>query len=73
VILLPETYLEDAEKVAERLRKKLETLDAHDLHITSSFGVTELKHKDTAESLMHRGDSLLYRSKEDGRNRVTVG
>lgn len=73
VILLPETYLEDAEKVAERLRKTLENLDIHGLKITSSFGVTELKPKDTAESLMHRGDGLLYRSKEKGRNRVSVG
>ncbi|KUJ75226.1 hypothetical protein AVO42_07720 [Thiomicrospira sp. XS5] len=73
VILLTETYLEDAEKVAERLRKTLENLDIQGLKVTSSFGVTELKPKDTAESLMHRGDGLLYRSKEKGRNRVTVG
>ncbi|RUM93216.1 MAG: hypothetical protein DSZ27_00710 [Thiomicrospira sp.] len=72
VILLPNTNLQDAEKVAERLRHKLETMTDFDMQITSSFGVSDLRPDDTAESLMQRGDEMLYHSKEHGRNRVTA-
>lgn len=72
VILLPNTNLENAEKVAERLRHKLETMTDFDIQITSSFGVSDLRSGDTAESLMQRGDEMLYLSKEQGRNRVTA-
>uniref|UniRef100_Q31GI5 diguanylate cyclase n=1 Tax=Hydrogenovibrio crunogenus (strain DSM 25203 / XCL-2) TaxID=317025 RepID=Q31GI5_HYDCU len=72
VILLPNTDLQDAEKVAERLRQKLEAMTDFDITITSSFGVSDLRPDDTAESFMQRGDEMLYRSKEQGRNRVTA-
>ncbi|MDG4813442.1 diguanylate cyclase [Hydrogenovibrio sp. 3SP14C1] len=72
VVLLPNTDLHNAEKVAERLRHKLETMTDFDIQITSSFGVSDLRPDDTAESLMQRGDEMLYISKEQGRNRVTA-
>lgn len=72
VILLPNTDLKSAEKVAERLRHKLENMTEFDIQITSSFGVSDLRPDDTADSLMQRGDEMLYLSKQQGRNRVTA-
>jgi diguanylate cyclase (GGDEF)-like protein len=43
------------------------------LNVTISIGATLAKAEDTTESLLKRADELLYQSKSDGRNRVTVG
>ncbi|MDG6773072.1 diguanylate cyclase [Thiomicrorhabdus sp. ZW0627] len=72
VILLPDTTIEQAEGVAERLRKKLENLSDFEFKITSSFGVSDLQPHDTADSFMHRVDELLYIAKERGRNCVAA-
>ncbi|MEO5351018.1 MAG: sensor domain-containing diguanylate cyclase [Magnetococcus sp. YQC-3] len=42
------------------------------LRVTISMGATMVTHDDTVESLLERADQLLYRSKSDGRNRVTT-
>jgi diguanylate cyclase (GGDEF)-like protein/PAS domain S-box-containing protein len=44
-----------------------------ELNVTISIGATLLKEDDTVETIIKRADILLYKSKEDGRNRVTVG
>ena len=44
-----------------------------ELRVTISAGATVVQAGDTVESLMKRADSLLYRSKQAGRNRLTVG
>ena len=41
--------------------------------VTASFGVTQLKREDTAESLIERADGYLYEAKSSGRNRVVAG
>ena len=38
--------------------------------VTASFGVTELRPDDTAETLLQRVDGALYRAKQSGRNQV---
>lgn len=74
-ILLPETSLEQAAAVAERLRlavakHPLETF-AGNLHFTVSIGVSQLESGDlTVESLLVRADNALYAAKHAGRNRV---
>jgi diguanylate cyclase (GGDEF)-like protein len=40
--------------------------------VTCSFGITEYIEGDTAETLIARSDSALYRAKKKGRNRVEV-
>jgi diguanylate cyclase (GGDEF)-like protein len=42
------------------------------LTVTISIGATLVRSDDTVESLIKRADSLLYRSKRDGRNRLTI-
>lgn len=43
------------------------------LNVTISIGATLAQVNDTQESLLKRADQLLYQSKTDGRNRVTIG
>ena len=70
VILNPETKLNDAVKLAERLRKKIENIDfAKVKDVSCSFGVTELKAEDDIDSLLKRLDDALYKAKEE-RNEV---
>lgn len=74
-ILLPETVLETARAVAERLRENIEatTVDGQSFHFTVSFGVAQVKgSEETAEEVIRRADEALYRAKQKGRNRVEV-
>jgi diguanylate cyclase (GGDEF)-like protein len=41
--------------------------------ITISIGATLVRANDTLESLVHRADKLMYQSKAEGKNRVTLG
>jgi len=43
------------------------------LHVTISIGATLVNVTDSIDSLIKRADILLYKSKEEGRNRLTVG
>ena len=77
-ILLPQTSLEEAKVVAERLRSAVEketvTIDAvsKPLQVTISVGLAELDIKDLAEDLYMKADSALYQAKETGKNKVVV-
>jgi diguanylate cyclase (GGDEF)-like protein/PAS domain S-box-containing protein len=61
--------------IAERLRALVEsswvTLPDCSLHVTISLGVTLARLPDTPETLIHRADGLMYRSKVAGANRLT--
>lgn len=78
LVLLPETDLEGARALAERLREAVEaqeirTPNGQILRMTASFGVTAIHPGDSGhEAVLRRADRALYRSKEDGRNRVSV-
>jgi diguanylate cyclase (GGDEF)-like protein len=76
VIILPETALESAVEIAERIRRTLEErtfeYDGAAIRLTASFGVCcATSAVEQPESLILRSDELLYRSKRDGRNRVS--
>lgn len=43
------------------------------LGVSISLGATVAHRDDTAESLIKRADTLLYQSKKEGRNRLTLG
>jgi diguanylate cyclase (GGDEF)-like protein len=71
IILLPNTKLEDAVKLAEELRQKLMQLKVgNDDSVTASFGVVEYQEGDTPDSIVKRADAMMYRAKNDGRNCV---
>lgn len=68
--LLPETSLEEAVHVAERIRE-LFAVANDEPHCTVSIGITtNHKDTDTVDTLLARADAALYRAKAKGRNRV---
>lgn len=71
LILIESTTLENAARMAEKLRKVIMEYDFPEVKtVTCSFGVTAYNHDETAETFISRADSALYRAKEGGRNRV---
>jgi diguanylate cyclase (GGDEF)-like protein len=77
VIVLPDTRVDVAADIAEHLRRTLEetTFDyeGYSIRLTASFGVSSATSPiEQAELLLARADELLYRSKREGRNRVTA-
>ncbi len=74
IVLLSATKLEAAGRMAEHIRSRLAegTCPATGEVLTASFGVATMCPEDTVESLLARADSALYRSKDQGRNRVTL-
>lgn len=80
LVLLPETGLDDARAVAERLREALATRvvqhGGHALRVTASLGVASHPARSAptpAEELLRRADDALYAAKAAGRDRVAVG
>lgn len=73
VLLLPDTSLEAAMMVAEKLRRTIDTCNFHfhdnRVPVTVSCGLAEFEEGDTAESVFERADEALYVAKRDGRNR----
>lgn len=67
----------DLENLGNRLRLLVEASylahDSEKLHVTISIGATLVKEGDTIATLINRADSLLYQSKNSGRNRLTKG
>src|SRR5271154_1233486 len=79
VVVMPDTDIEFAYSVAERLRKSVETTPfdisraPHHLNVTISIGIAGSRAPgDSAAALLHRADQALYRAKNDGRNRVVA-
>ena len=77
-IILTRTTAEQACVVAERIRENIEmtiiTDDEHTFKVTSSFGVAGLIPTEHAspDALIALSDAALYKSKRNGRNRVTM-
>ena len=71
MVLLPETGLAAAGKVAEKLRRAIAD---HRFEgpggVTASFGVAQMVPGEDSRSLAQRVDEALYRAKALGRNRV---
>lgn len=76
-LLLPETDLEEARVLAERLRSVIAATpfrhDRLELVVSASFGVAE-RHPDDPhiDNLLQRADKALYEAKRGGRNQVRL-
>jgi diguanylate cyclase len=75
-LLLPNTDVDAAEKVAERLRRTVledATLQALEgKPRTLSMGLSQLRPGDDGEALKKVADQALYQAKSEGRNKVAV-
>lgn len=74
VILLPDTDIDQYEKVADRMRKNFAEADIlpDGKAVTASFGVTTSYEGETLESFYRRMDSALYTAKGAGKNQVIL-
>ena len=77
LVILPETALEDAAGIAERLRRDIENLKITAaketaLQITASIGAAALLGHETIDQLIARADEAMYNAKSTGRNRVCL-
>ena len=76
VILLPETNIDQARLAGERLHKVITEnpviTSRGEILLRLSMGVASLINSDDMEKLLIKTDQALYKSKETGRNRVTV-
>jgi two-component system cell cycle response regulator len=74
VIVFPETNVEEAGAVAERLRAAVAAnpiqVGEHALDVTVSIGVAAYSPGHNVERMVERADAALYTAKQDGRNRV---
>jgi diguanylate cyclase (GGDEF)-like protein len=76
-LLLPETNLEQARTVAERIQKTWEqtpsNMDGEMIYSTVSIGGTEASHDDKSfEDVLRRADRLLYKVKGSGKNQAAL-
>ncbi|WP_053057826.1 GGDEF domain-containing protein [Rubrobacter aplysinae] len=70
-VLVPDTGLEPAYLLADRLRITIEEHEsATGWWISASFGVSSYRHNDSGTTLSKRADLALYRAKELGKNRT---
>jgi diguanylate cyclase (GGDEF)-like protein len=76
-LVLPETGLEAAQQLAQRIRAHIRSLmpesDGVRIPITVSLGVAEARPDDlSVQALLKRADRALYQAKEYGRDRVVA-
>lgn len=73
LVVLPDTPLDDALRVAERIRRRIAALAIETeqalLQVTVSIGVAQLRADEDIEAMLARADAALYRAKAEGRDR----
>lgn len=73
LVLATNANIEGAQHIAEDLRREIETSTLiENKTITASFGVAELMKNETVNAWIERADKVLYKAKENGRNRVCL-
>jgi diguanylate cyclase (GGDEF)-like protein len=77
LVLLPETPLHGARRVAETLRREIAERptpwSGEGLTVTASFGLAQtMPGEVNVQALIARADQALYRAKDDGRNCVRI-
>ncbi|MBE0480245.1 MAG: diguanylate cyclase [Dehalococcoidia bacterium] len=73
-VVLPESSVDDAFNVAERIRRRIESeMYSRGIALSCSIGVAAWPiHGATREKVLQAADMALYQSKDLGRNRITI-
>ncbi len=76
-VILPETTAEEAVIVAQRIKKAVSSRkffpeNGEPTTITVSIGVTQYRPEEKLSTFVKRADQAMFRSKEKGRNRISV-
>lgn len=73
LIVLPDTTLQQAEIIAERLRHAVAAIEVNDskqpFSVTCSLGIAQSRHDELLNITLGRADDALYKAKANGRNR----
>ena len=78
VVIMPEAEQRFAASIAERVRELVEVEPfsieggAKEIRVTVSIGLAEANGDRSPDAFFRRADKALYRSKHEGRNRVTL-
>ena len=78
IVVMPDTGIDLAARVGERIRAAIHAEPiliengAREVTITVSIGIAERRLDREPEVILKRADKALYRSKHDGRNRVSA-
>lgn len=72
LILVPQTNIEGARNVAEKIRLAIQNHDDGKIprQITASFGLAKLAPEDTRDTILEKADEALYKAKAQGKNIV---
>jgi diguanylate cyclase (GGDEF)-like protein len=71
-IILPNTNIDSARSVTQRIVAAVADIDEFERQITISVGVAESNPGEQAQSLITRADQALYRAKSEGKNQVCL-
>ncbi|MGB6328328.1 MAG: GGDEF domain-containing protein [Halarcobacter sp.] len=72
MVICPNTNLENAIKLTQRFKKCVEdNIFEKKIRITASFGVIELNKNEEFSKQIIKVDKLLYKSKKEGKNRIS--
>jgi diguanylate cyclase (GGDEF)-like protein len=72
-ILLPQTVLEEARVIAERIRQRIENTTFRHRQVTVSIGVASCSSRlCESDKLISAADKAMYRAKNNGRNNVQI-
>ena len=72
-VVMPNTGIEETEKVAERIRQSIQEYGFTDKNILITVSIGVALYPSDAKSmheLIHQSDTALYKAKRDGKNRV---
>ena len=73
ILLLPDTGIDVAETVLERVRKNVEEYDFPEVgNVTISIGISEINLEEEIDAAIKRADEALYEAKATGRNKVVL-
>ena len=71
VLLLPETSLEQARNITERIREQLrEQIRIREKCVTCSFGIVEMSKNADFDTMLQEADRLMYRVKKEGKDNI---
>ena len=74
LLIFPDTEKETVIEIVERIRQHIAASPFHvndiSITVTISGGITLIQKDDTMDSLIERADNLMYKAKNNGRNRV---
>ncbi|WP_286682836.1 GGDEF domain-containing protein [Sulfurospirillum sp. MES] len=71
-VVMPNTKVEEAYEIANRIRKAIESLHFDDFTVTVSIGISQSTRACSSKTLISLADKALYKAKENGKNQVIV-